>query len=121
LFVGGPLGSGDQYWSWIHRDDWTRMVRWAIDASNLTGPLNVTAPAPVTNREFARAVGRALHRPSIMPAPAFALRLVLGEMADAMVLSGQRVLPAKAGRGGFEFRYPDLDAALTQIYRRGGR
>jgi uncharacterized protein (TIGR01777 family) len=116
--VGGPLGSGDQYWSWIHRDDWTRLVRWTIDQSDLAGPVNVTAPAPVTNREFAHALGRALHRPSLVPAPAFALRMILGEMADAMVLSGQRVLPATAQRGGFEFRYPDLDSALREITSR---
>jgi uncharacterized protein (TIGR01777 family) len=117
LFAGGPLGSGQQYWSWIHLQDWIRMVRWAIDASQINGPLNVTAPAPVTNLELARALGRALHRPAFVPAPAFAIRLVLGEMADAMVLSGQRVLPVKATRGGFQFQYPDLDSALRQIYR----
>jgi len=117
LFAGGRLGSGQQYWSWIHLQDWIRMVRWAIDASEINGPLNVTAPAPVTNQELAKALGRALHRPALAPAPAFAIRLVLGEMADAMVLSGQRVLPAKATRNGFEFRYPDLESTLQQIYR----
>ena len=120
LFAGGRLGSGKQYWSWIHIDDWTRMVRWAIDEADINGPLNVTAPAPATNRELADALGRALHRPALAPAPAFALRLLLGEMADAMILSSQRVLPAKAMRSGFEFRYPDLDSALRQIYE-GGR
>ena len=116
LFAGGPLGSGRQYWSWIHHEDWMRLARWAIESADVTGPLNVTAPAPVTNREFTRALGRALHRPAIAPAPAFALRLLLGEMADAMILSGQRVRPDKAERGGFAFRYPDLDSALRQIY-----
>ena len=117
LFAGGPLGSGEQFWSWIHLQDWIRMVRWAIDAHDVSGALNVTAPAPVTNRELAATLGRVLHRPAFMPAPAFAIRLVLGEMADALVLSGQRVLPAKAQRSGFEFRYPDLESALQQIYR----
>ena len=117
LFAGGRVGSGDQYWSWIHLDDWTRMVRWTIETDVIRGPLNVTAPSPVTNREFAAALGRALHRPALAPAPAFALRLMLGEMADAMILEGQRVLPAKATRNGFEFRYPDLDSALRHIYR----
>jgi len=117
LFAGGRVGSGNQYWSWIHRDDWTRMVRWSIDTEVIKGPLNLTAPSPVTNREFAQALGRALHRPAVAPAPGFALRLMLGEMADAMILTGQRVLPAKATRNGFEFRYPDLDSALRQIYR----
>ena len=117
LFAGGRVGSGDQYWSWIHRDDWTRMVRWAIDTPAIKGPINLTAPAPVTNREFTRALARALHRPALAPAPAFALRILLGEMADALILNGQRVLPAKATTGGFEFRYPDLDSALREIYR----
>ena len=117
FFAGGRLGAGEQYWSWIHIDDWIRMVRWAIDEQGINGPLNVTAPAPVTNRELANALGRALHRPALAPAPAVALRLLLGEMADALILSGQRVLPAKATRGGFQFRYPDLDSALRQIYR----
>ena len=117
LFAGGRVGSGDQYWSWIHRDDWVRMVRWAIDSASIKGPLNVTAPGPVTNREFTDALARALHRPALAPAPAFALKLMLGEMADAMMLNGQRVLPDKAERGGFEFRYPDLGAALRHVYQ----
>jgi len=117
VFAGGRVGSGDQYWSWIHRDDWVRMVRWAIDNAAVTGPTNLTAPSPVTNREFTAALARVLRRPALAPAPAFALRLMLGEMADAMILNGRRVLPAKAERGGFEFRYPDLESALQQIYR----
>lgn len=117
LFAGGRVGSGHQYWSWIHREDWTRMARWAIDTKEIIGPLNLTAPSPITNREFAQALGRALRRPALAPAPAFALRLMLGEMADAMILASQRVLPAKATRNGFEFRYPDLDSALRQIYQ----
>jgi uncharacterized protein (TIGR01777 family) len=116
FFAGGRVGSGDQYWSWIHRDDWVRMVRWAVDNTAIQGPLNVTAPRPRTNRDFAATLGRALHRPAITPAPSFALKLMLGEMADAMILNGQRVLPNKAERGGFEFRYPDLESALRQIY-----
>jgi uncharacterized protein (TIGR01777 family) len=117
LFAGGRVGSGDQYWSWIHRDDWTRLVRWAIDTAAIRGPINLTAPSPVSNREFTDALARALHRPALAPAPAFALRLALGEMADAMILSGQRVLPATATRSGFDFRYPDLESALRQIYQ----
>ena len=118
LFAGGRAGSGNQYWSWIHRDDWVRMVRWAMESPDIKGPLNVTAPGPVTNREFAQQLARAVHRPALAPAPAFALRILLGEMADAMILSGQRVLPAKATAKGFEFRYPDLESALRQIYGR---
>ena len=84
----------------------------------LSGAVNLTAPSPVTNREFARALGRVLHRPSFMPAPEFALRAVLGEMADA-ILTGQRVVPARAQSLGFEFRYPRLEPALRAIYARG--
>ena len=116
LFAGGPLGSGRQVMSWIHRDDWVAMVRWALANASVRGPLNLTAPAPVTNREMASALGRALRRPSFMPAPAFALRLVLGEMADAMILNGQRVLPRVAQQNGFAFRCESIDAALAEIY-----
>ena len=114
FFAGGPFGSGRQYLSWIHRDDWVAMVSWALLTDGISGPLNVTAPNPVTNLEFARALGRVLRRPALMPAPAFALRAVLGEMADALV-TGQRVLPAKAHAFGFEFSYPLLEAALRAV------
>jgi uncharacterized protein (TIGR01777 family) len=117
FFVGGPLGSGCQYISWIHRADWTGMVRWALGNDAVTGPLNATAPNPVTNREFARTLGRTLGRPALLPAPAFALRLILGEMAEA-VLTGQRVLPEKALARGFMFRYPTLDGALREACAR---
>jgi hypothetical protein len=116
LYAGGRAGTGDQYWSWIHRDDWTRMVRWAIDTPDVDGRLNATAPGPVTNAEFTHALARVLRRPALIPAPAFALRLMLGEMADSVILSGQRVLPAKARLFGFEFRYPELEPALRAIY-----
>jgi uncharacterized protein (TIGR01777 family) len=116
--VGGPVGSGRQYWSWIHRADWIDLVRWAIRTSAASGALNATAPAPVRNAEFARALGRALHRPSLLPAPAFALRLALGEMADALLLSGQRAVPATAETLGFSFTYPRLDPALAAIFAR---
>jgi uncharacterized protein (TIGR01777 family) len=116
FFAGGPVGSGAQYVSWIHRADWVAMVRWALLAPTVSGPLNLTAPVPVTNAEFSCALGRAMRRPSIVPLPAFALRLVLGEMADALLLEGQRVLPAKASQLGFTFRYEDVQAALNAIY-----
>lgn len=115
LGAGGPLGSGTQYWPWIHRTDWVDLIRFAIATSAVAGPLNATAPQPVTNREFARALGRALRRPAVLPAPAFALRLLLGEMADAL-LTGQRAVPAVAQRHGFAFAYPTLDAALAQLF-----
>ena len=114
--AGGPLGSGRQYMPWIHRDDWVALVRWTVATAAADGAINATAPSPVTNAEFARALGRALHRPAFMPAPAFALRLALGEMADALFLSGQRAVPAKAERLGFRFRFTRLDDALRAIF-----
>ena len=115
FFVGGPLGDGRQYMSWIHRGDWTAMATWALTTDSVSGPLNVTAPNPVTNLEFSRTLGRILHRPALVPAPAFALRLVLGEMAE-VVVTGQRVFPEKAHERGFEFQYGELEAALRAIY-----
>lgn len=117
LFAGGPLGSGRQYWSWIHRDDWIAMTIWALSTSSVSGPLNLTAPTPVRNREFAATLGRVLKRPSFVPAPAFALRLLIGEMADAL-LTGQRVIPAKAEALGFRFQYAVLEPALVAAMRR---
>lgn len=114
LGVGGVLGSGDQYMSWIHEDDWVAMVAWLIRDDRAAGPFNATAPAPVTNREFTRALGRALHRPTMLPVPAFALRLVLGELSTALV-TGQRVLPAHADQLGFRFVYADIDTALANV------
>jgi hypothetical protein len=114
--AGGPVGSGRQFWPWIHRRDWIDLVRFTIE-STLGGPLNATAPHPVTNAEFARALGKALRRPAVLPAPAFALRLMLGEMADALLLSGQRAVPARAEQAGFAFTFKQLDDALTAIFR----
>jgi uncharacterized protein (TIGR01777 family) len=116
LGAGGPVGSGRQYWPWIHRSDWIALVRWALETSTVSGPVNATAPNPVTNADFARALGRVMHRPAFMPAPAFALRLMLGEMADALVLSGQRALPAKAQSLGFGFKYARVHDALRAIF-----
>jgi uncharacterized protein (TIGR01777 family) len=113
---GGPVGSGRQYWPWIHRQDWIDLVRWAIRTPDAGGAINATAPHPVTNADFARALGRAMHRPAFMPAPAFALRLLLGEMADALLLSGQRAVPRRAERGGFTFTYAKVDEALQAIF-----
>lgn len=118
MFVGGPLGSGRQYMPWIHKADWVRLVIWAIRTETARGPINFTAPQPVTNREFSSALGRALKRPSIMPAPALALRLALGEMADALLLSGQRALPVRAVDSGFAFHHTNIDDALADIFKR---
>jgi uncharacterized protein (TIGR01777 family) len=115
FFVGGPVGGGMQYWPWIHRQDWIDLVRWMI-ATGIEGPINATAPHPVTNADFARALGRALRRPALISTPAFALRAVLGEMADALLLSGQRAVPATAQRLGFTFRYPRVEDALRDLF-----
>lgn len=112
-FVGGPIGSGRQVISWVHRDDWLSMITWAIETADVVGPLNVTAPKPVTNAEFARALGRALHRPAWIRTPGFVVRAAAGQVADIAVLAGQRVLPAKALSLKFGFRYPDVDRALA--------
>jgi uncharacterized protein len=115
FFAGGSMGSGRQYVSWIHRIDWMEMVRWLVETPGIAGPVNATAPHPVTNAELARALGRALHRPALVPAPAFALRIALGEMADSIV-TGQRVLPSRALSGGFHFRYPEIDIAFRGMF-----
>ena len=116
--VGGRVGSGRQWMSWIDRDDVVRMILWALDNEAVQGVYNATAPEPVTNRDFTRALGRALHRPSIMPAPAFALRPFFGQMADEVLLGGQRVMPARAAREGFVFEYPNLSCALAHALGR---
>ena len=115
MFAGGPLGAGTQYMPWIHKDDWVRLVSWTITTEGARGPLNATSPSPVTNAEFSKALGHALKRPSLLPAPAFALRIALGEMADALLLSGQRALPMRATDLGFSFRYSNIDDALASV------
>jgi uncharacterized protein (TIGR01777 family) len=119
MFAGGPMGSGRQYMSWIHRIDWVELVRWIVATPAVSGAVNATAPVPVTNREFGKALGRALHRPSLLPMPGFALTLLLGEMAEALVLTGQRVIPARANAQGFHFKYPEIDLAFRGIFGEG--
>ncbi len=114
LFVGGPFGSGNQYWPWIHLEDTVRALRFLIEDNTIEGPLNLTAPQPVTSKEFARALGRALNRPAVMPVPGFALSLLLGEVSTT-VLQGQRALPQRLLDAGFAFTYPDIDAALNGL------
>jgi uncharacterized protein len=112
LGVGGKVGDGEQWWSWVSLDDAIAAYLFALEHP-LEGPVNVTAPETGTNADFTNALGRALHRPTILPAPAFAIRLAFGEMGKAMLLEGQHVVPAKLLRAGFDFRYPDLDSALA--------
>ena len=114
--LGGRIGSGLQYWPWIHRQDWVDLVRWTLATPAVSGPVNATAPAPVTNMEFSRALGRAMHRPALMPAPASVLRLILGEMADGLLLAGQRAMPAKAQRLGFKFRFERVEDAFAAVF-----
>jgi uncharacterized protein (TIGR01777 family) len=116
LGVGGPVAGGDQYISWIAPDDLVRLYLAALDDASWSGPVNATAPEPVRNRDFARALGRVLHRPALLPVPAFALRALYGEMAS-VVTTGQRALPARALEHGFEFRLATIDEGLSAALR----
>jgi len=115
LGAGGPLGGGRQWFPWIHLADEVGAIRFLLEREDARGPFNLTAPEPLTNRDFSRALGRALHRPSLAPAPGFALRLVLGEMAD-MLLHGQRAVPQRLLEMGYVFRYPEALAALRNLF-----
>ena len=115
-FAGGPVGRGSQWMSWIHRDDLVELIGFALEKQAVSGALNGTAPEPARNREFAHALGKALQRPAIAPAPAAAVRLLFGEMAT-LVLDGQRVMPEKALALGFRFRFPHLEEALADAVR----
>ena len=116
LGVGGPVAGGDQYLPWIHVDDLVGLYLKALDDPAWSGPYNGSAPSPVTNRQFGRALGRALHRPAVVPVPRLALRLLYGEMAE-IVTEGQRALPERALAGGYAFGHPDLDEALADTLR----
>ena len=117
LGLGGPLGSGKQWWPWVHLDDVVGLYSRALEDDGMSGAVNATAPAPLRQRDFAKAVGRVLRRPAILPAPAFVLKLVLGEFA-AEVLDSRRVLPKAATDGGYAFKYPELEPALREALRR---
>lgn len=115
LGVGGRLGSGKQWMSWVALEDVVQIALAAIADERMRGPVNVTAPAPVQNAEFTRVLARVLHRPAIFPAPAFMLRIALGEMADGLLLASQRVIPEKLRTRGYRFRYETLEDALEAI------
>jgi uncharacterized protein (TIGR01777 family) len=114
LFAGGWFGSGRQYYPWIHIDDYIAALKFLIEDSRSSGVYNLSAPQPVTNREFARTLARVMRRPSWLPAPGFALRLALGEVST-VVLDGQRAVPARLQQAGFAFRYPELEPALRNL------
>lgn len=109
--IGGPIGSGKQYMPWIHLDDLVGIYMAAIDNPTFQGPINASAPEPVTNKAFAKALGHALHRPAVAPVPGFTIKLLYGEMAQ-IVLNGVRMVPGRAAELGYDFKHPDLDEAL---------
>jgi uncharacterized protein (TIGR01777 family) len=115
LGVGGPIAGGRQYMSWIHIDDEVGILLWALDDEKVSGTINSTAPNPVTNRELAHAIGRAVHRPAITPVPGFVLDLKFGSEFGRVLRGGQRVVPRRALDLGYEFRYSDVDSALQNL------
>jgi len=117
FFIGGPLGSGRQWMSWIHVDDLCALYQFLLENPRLSGAFNGTAPNPVTNKDLSRALGRVMHRPSLLPVPAPMLRLTLGEIAD-MLVRGQRVLPRRAEEAGFRFEHPEIEEALRDALGR---
>jgi uncharacterized protein (TIGR01777 family) len=115
--VGGKIGTGKQWLSWIALDDVIAILRLAVENANITGPLNVISPQPVTNADFTKILATVLHRPALFPVPAYSLRLIFGEMAEALLLSSQRVLPYQLQKLNYQFHHPDLAAALTAILK----
>lgn len=113
--VGGPLAGGNQYVSWIHIADEIGLLIWALDDERVSGTINATAPNPVTNKEFSQAIGRALGRPAVMPVPGLTLDVMFGREFGKVLRGGQRVLPKRALELGYEFKFPELDAALKNL------
>ncbi|MBT3342543.1 MAG: TIGR01777 family protein [Gemmatimonadetes bacterium] len=120
LGLGGPVGSGRQYMSWVTLRDVVEVIDHAMTDDSIRGPINVVAPTPVTQREFARALGRVLNRPAILPLPAWAVRLLLGEMGQELLLSSTRVRPARLVASDYHFEHDDLPTALTELLTDGG-
>ena len=116
--VGGRIGTGSQFMSWVALDDAVAAIQFALNDDSLAGPVNVVAPQAVTNGEFTRTLGRVLGRPTIFPMPAFAARAAFGEMADALLLSSARVRPARLESAGFAFQFPELEGALREIVKK---
>ena len=113
-YIGGPIGSGKQWFSWIHIKDLAEAFAFLLKHPEISGPVNVCSPSPVRNKDLAKALGKALHKPSFVPAPGFMIRLVLGEFGS-VILKGQRVVPRKLLENGFVFQYADIDKALQSI------
>lgn len=119
LGVGGPIGRGRRYWSWIAIDDLLEVFRFALERSDLSGPVNAASPNPVTNAEFARALGRVVRRPALIPVPPVALRLLFGrDQANEAMLTSVRLVPVRLLAAGFRFRYPEVEGALRHVLRR---
>src|SRR2546421_584580 len=121
LGVGGRVGSGRQYMSWITLDELIGVIKFALSNENLRGPVNTVAPGAVTNEEFTKAMGRVLGRPTFLPMPAFAARLAFGEIADALILSSTRVEPARLKEAGYEFSHPNIEEALRHVLGSAGK
>ena len=117
MYGGGPLGSGKQWFPWVHRDDLVSIILSALADPSYSGPINVAAPEAVTNKQFCKVLGKVLSRPCWLPVPEAALKLIFGEMAS-MILTGQRVIPARLKDLGYEFRFPTLEPALLDIFHR---
>ncbi len=114
-FLGGPVGSGKQWFSWIHRDDLIGIIKHSLKNDSVSGPINATAPVPVTNSQFSSVLGKVLNRPSSLAVPAFVVKLTFGELGE-FLLTGQRVIPRKALKSGYKFKYPELNRALEAIF-----
>lgn len=110
--LGGVVGSGNQYWSWIGLEDLTRAIAWCVNNDSVEGPVNAVSPTPMTNKDFTKGVGKALSRPTIFPLPGFMAKIVLGEMAESLLLSSTRVMPDALTKSGFEFSHPELVGCL---------
>ena len=118
LGLGGKIGNGRQYWSWVALDDVVGAITHCLTNENLSGPVNVGSPNPLTNAEYTKVLGKVLNRPTVFPVPAPATRLMFGEVADALLLASQRMEPAKLKETGYEFRYPELEGALRHLLGR---
>ncbi len=117
LGLGGPVGNGNQWMSWVHVDDLISLIKFSLKTNEVAGPVNAVAPNPATNKEFTKAMGTALSRPAVLPAPAFGIKLAMGELS-ALVLDSQKVSSEKAEKLGFKFEYPTIDKALNEIVKK---